>query len=319
MRPLLADSCRLVLALGVLAALAPAGHAIEYGGGGSRSKDCLVTFDAAFNFPPSRPRMIRCTDGDPTCDADGAVNGVCEFDVTVCANSTFEPRCAPDEVAFITVDHAVDDGSPRFDPDFQAVQQSIDSDIQPPTTSVESCTAAVPLRVPIVGPTASGSCKRSKKILRTRAETPPGPDGIKRDRDTIKLICEPSSCDPTVLFTGTFDRIQRQVFDVSCSTGGCHDSESFAGGLLLESGSAYGALVNVGPSNPQAAGNGWLRVTPSDPETSFLYHKVEGGLDVGLGERMPRDAGKLKSYLRDIIELWILADAPETDWVPGTD
>lgn len=293
--------------------------ATEVGGGGGASKDCMITFDAAVNHPASRPRGIRCQDGDPACDEDGVVNGICEFDVVLCGNSTFDPRCAAREIDVIRVDGAVDDGSPRFDPEFLAVQQRVDADIAPPTTATDVCTAPVTLSVAVRGPLANGRCKKAKKTLRTTAETPPGPSGFARDKDKLRLFCEPASCDPLVLFEGTFDRIQRQIFDVSCAVSGCHDSESFAGGLLLESGSAYGALVGIAPVNAAAGQLGWLRVSAGDPDASFLQQKLEGGLDSPLGLRMPRDSRRLPSYLRELVELWILDGAPETGWSPGTD
>src|SRR5205809_5829374 len=98
----------------VLSALAWAfilpAQATIVGGGGSPVTDCLLVFDANVNSPFSKPRNISCTDGDPSCDRDGTVNGVCEFALAACANSTFDPRCTLDGVQSITVDHAQDDG-----------------------------------------------------------------------------------------------------------------------------------------------------------------------------------------------------------------
>ena len=47
--------------------------------------------------------------------------------------------------------------------------------------------------------------------------------------------------------------------------------------------------------------------------------KIEGSLGAGMGERMPLDSKKLSRGFREIIQLRILAGAPETGWVPGTD
>ena len=141
------------------------------------------------------------------------------------------------------------------------------------------------------------------------------------DKNTVKLVCKPApnGCVPRDLFSGTYDRIQNQIFNQGCAISACHDSESQAGGLLLEGGASYLSLVGATPSNGTAAGLGWLLVEPSDVEESFLYHKIEGSLGQGLGERMPRGRPKLKGFLRDIIELWIQDGAPDTGWVPGTD
>ena len=105
--------------------------AIVIGGGGSSRTDCLLVLDAPVNDPPAKPKQVRCTDGDPSCDADGVVNGVCVFAVGVCANSTFDPRTARSAAcSSITVEHALDNGDPKFDPDFQALQTRIDSEIE---------------------------------------------------------------------------------------------------------------------------------------------------------------------------------------------
>src|SRR5262245_43869208 len=93
-------------------------QAIVFGGGGSSRTDCLVVFDAPLNYPTDNPHRYRCADGDP-CDADHTVNGVCAFDLGVCANSTYNAaHCTLSGVASITVDHALDNGDRRFDPDF---------------------------------------------------------------------------------------------------------------------------------------------------------------------------------------------------------
>jgi hypothetical protein len=130
-------------------------------------------------------------------------------------------------------------------------------------------------------------------------------------------------CDPGVLFAGTFDRIQRQIFNQRCALSGCHDSQSQTGNMLLESSGSYSNIVDVVPSNPVAAGLGWRRIDAANasPETSFMYHKVTGDLpDDGLLARMPFNRRKLDDFLIDILRLWIEAGAPKGPvWVPGTD
>jgi hypothetical protein len=75
-------------------------------------------------------------------------------------------------------------------------------------------------------------------------------------------------------------------------------------------------------TKPQAIGLGWKRIDAANAstDTSYMYHKLTGDLpDKLLGERMPRDRGKLDQFLIDIVKLWIEAGAPQTGWVPGTD
>jgi hypothetical protein len=296
--------------------------AVIYGGGGGARADCLAVFSADLNDPPSRPRQMRCADGAP-CDADGSVNGICQFDVAVCANSTFDPaQCTLVGVDEIVVDHSEDDGDPRFDVDFQALQNRIENQIGFPAEDPDECTTPSAIRVPIAGPFENGACKAAKKIIRVQSESIAFQGKRYRDIDKLKLICDPSpSCSPQAIFTGTFQRIQRQILNASCAVSGCHDSQSQMGGLLLEEGTAHGALVDVVPFNVAAASAGWKRVdgANADPETSFIIHKLRGDLGSGMGERMPFGRPKLPGWLIDVIELWIAAGAPETGWVPGTD
>src|SRR5262249_7221701 len=157
---------RRVAALAVLL-VAQAARATVVGGGGNARTDCLVVFDALVNYPPDDPTRYRCKDGDP-CDADGTVNGVCAFALGGCANSSFEPtRCTLVGVDSITVDHAIDNGDHKFDPDFQALQNRINGGIvgpgDPPNTDPDVCALPTTFLVPVVGPLAGNVCRRGKK------------------------------------------------------------------------------------------------------------------------------------------------------------
>jgi hypothetical protein len=193
-----------------------------------------------------------------------------------------------------------------------------------PVTTADTCTGAVVFRVPIKGPLGNNRCGRRKKKLKLHSSSNPSPAGVITDTDALELSCQPNpldGCNPQTLYNGTFDRMQKQIFNQSCALSGCHDSQSQAGGLLLETGASYGNLINQTPTNASAVGAGWLRVNAvlSDPDTSLLFHKIEGDLpDPSYGVRMPRDRPKLNKTLRDVIELWIRAGAPQTGWVPDT-
>ncbi len=317
------------LAATLAAALcAPPSMATVIGGGGGASTDCLVVLDAPVNAPASKPKQVRCVDGDPSCDADGTANGVCQFQVSVCANSTFDAACALDGVQSITVEHAADNGDPKFDPDFQALQDRIANQIALPTTTLDDCTTPTLFTVPIKGPLGgSNHCGPGRTKLKISSLSTVIGGRVIKDRDKLKLTCipDPNACDPHALFSGTFDRIQRQIFNQSCALSGCHDSQSMAGNMLLETGSSYGNLLNHTPDNAAANAAGWLRISVTqdvsgDAESSFLYHKVTGDLpDVAYGVRMPKGKRKLHKTLRDILRRWIEAGAPQGGWVPGTD
>lgn len=296
------------------------------GGGGGARNDCLLVLGTVPNLPTGNPRHIRCADGAP-CDGDGLVNGVCQFPVSACGNSTFDARCTSPGVASIVVDHALDDGDSKFDPEFQALQNVINGiDIEDDTA--DDCTTVIDFHVFVKGPFADNACRTNKKILAIKTESDIVGGKTVRDRDRLRMICDPSpsGCDPMAFYTSAFDRIQRQIFNQSCAVSGCHDSQSFAtsGDLLLEQGAAYTNLLGVTPDNDAAEAAGWLRVnqtspTTGDPLTSFIFRKVSHDLpSPDFGEDMPRLRPKLDQTLIDVIEAWILAGAPGIGWPPGT-
>ncbi len=316
------------VAIALLFLFAARATATVVGGGGSSTRDCLVALDAAVNLPQSRPKHVRCTDGDPSCDSDGVADGVCSFALSVCANSTFDPGCTLSGVGSIVVEHAEDNGDLKFDPDFQALQGSIDAQIEPPTAEADKCTTPTTIRVPIKGPLGNNRCSPRRKKVELRSQSQVIEGQILRDDDKIKFLClpDPNACDPQILYDDTFDRIQRQIFNQNCALSGCHDSQSQAGNMLLETGASYGNLVNVTPSNFAASGAGWKRVAAANPgvsgspDTSFIFHKITGELpNASYGARMPLNKPKLNKTLRDVIQLWIAAGAPQDGWVPGTD
>jgi hypothetical protein len=308
-----------LVALLLATSLAAPASAIVVGGGGSATTDCLLVFSVDANDPPAHPHNIRCADGDP-CDLDGTVNGVCQFAVAACANSTALPRCTLNGVQSITVQHAEDNGDPRFDPEFQALQSRITSAIDPPSTDADQCTTPSNFLIPVRGPLANGSCKSSKKTVKIATLSVVSGGKIYKDSDKIKLTCDPApaGCDPRAFYSGTFDRIQKQVFDQSCAVSGCHDSQTNQANLVLETGAAYGNLVDVTPTNGSVPSD-WKRVLPGDSSRSFIYHKVTGDLTAGEGAQMPFGGPALDQHLIDIIMLWIDGNAPDTGWVPGTD
>lgn len=306
-------------------------QAATVGGGGSSKTDCVLVLEipgANKPAPPKTPRAVDCTDGDPACDSDGLRNGECVFPLQLCANSTSPsfPKCVRESVDSIVVDHAIDDGSdPRFDNDFLALQSRANG-LGLPSFSDDDCTLSSAITVRLRGPDSKSRMKPQKKRLKVTAL---GVADSKeaRDIDKVKFTCRPEGDGiylPVDLYVGTFDRIARQVFQQSCATSGCHDSESHAGDLILLPGAAYANIVGVTPTNVTAAGDMLDRVAPGDENASFLYLKVAGILSAGHGARMPFGQAPLSPDLVEIIRLWILGDgmlgaAPETGWVAGTD
>lgn len=117
----------------------------------------------------------------------------------------------------------------------------------------------------------------------------------------------------------TFARIQRQVFDVSCSSDSCHSSIGRAGDLVLEESESWEDLVAAEPANPVARALGQMRVMPSHPDKSLLLAKLYGNLRAGQGLRMPYGAAPLPAHTIEVVEAWIAAGAPATGRVDGDD
>lgn len=301
--------------------------AFVFGGGGSSRTDCLLVFDAEPNSPAQKPKNFRCADGG-ACDKDGTVNGVCEFEIAMCANSTFNASCTLGGINLITVDHAADNGDPKFDPEFQALQQNLENDIEYPTDDVDKCSDVSKIHVAVKGPFGGKRCKGNKKKLKVVTLSQVIQGKIYKDTDRMTFTCDPSplGCDPQVFWDSTFERVQKQIFNQSCALSSCHDSESQAGELLLETGASRSNLIEVVPTNAAAAGLGWRRIDTTspatgDPATSYIVHKIEGDFPSGdFGDRMPLHRPKLDQTLIDVITNWVAAGAPDESagWLPGT-
>ena len=118
---------------------------------------------------------------------------------------------------------------------------------------------------------------------------------------------------PTPNLEPTFSSIQSEVFESTDSSGRiactrCHTNvgRNPSAGLNLAHDFAYDQLVNVPSRNKPGA----IRVVPSDPENSYLIHKVDGRPGI-VGNRMPNGgppfltAGQIL-----ILRRWIEIGAP---------
>ena len=118
---------------------------------------------------------------------------------------------------------------------------------------------------------------------------------------------------PTPDLEPTFKSIQANIFELTDSAGrnscvSCHTNvgRNPAGGLNLLHDAAYDQLVNVSAIQVPAL----KRVTPGDPQASYVVHKVEGRAGI-VGTRMPRNG---PPYMTDgqilILKRWIELGAP---------
>lgn len=97
------------------------------------------------------------------------------------------------------------------------------------------------------------------------------------------------------------------IFTANCAFAGCHAGTSPQEGMNLSGGLAYQNIVNV-PSNERA---GMMRVTPSQPDSSYLVHKVQGtqGTVGGSGGQMPLGGTPLSTQQVSLIRAWITQGA----------
>lgn len=106
----------------------------------------------------------------------------------------------------------------------------------------------------------------------------------------------------------TFSSIQDNVFTPICSV--CHSGASAPVGLRLDEGNAYALLVN----QPSAEVSTLNRVTPGDPDNSYLIHKIEG--TAAVGGRMPLNQPPLPADVIAVIRQWI-AEGAQDDTASG--
>ena len=130
------------------------------------------------------------------------------------------------------------------------------------------------------------------------------------------LVVASSGCDeklsditgPTPNLTPTLSSIQREIFNVTDSSGrvmciGCHSDQNRvpASNLVLLEGRSHQQLVGRGSTGKAGA----TLVIPGDPDNSYLVKKLEGATDIA-GQRMPRTNGPfLESGQIKVIRRWI--------------
>jgi hypothetical protein len=181
-------------------------------GGGSPSTDCAMELlvDNPLNSPPADRKGFpnsaqSCTDGDPTCDADGVANGACSFKVAVCLNVS-DPRlierrsgemaCTPSSVAVWQVRRPLPDSKPPGDANGAALRDAVGSlgtaavsgkhnetlTFTPAVAGTQDCTGFVPVVVPLRNSLVAG-----KAVVKTSVATTSGD----ADTDKLKLACLP--------------------------------------------------------------------------------------------------------------------------------
>jgi len=102
-------------------------------------------------------------------------------------------------------------------------------------------------------------------------------------------------CDPTL------DSIETGIFAVSCGFEYCHGRSAAWGlNLVADTQLVYDRLVNTRAVSCE----GWTRVTPGDPEHSFVWNKVTQEKPA-CGNRMPFGFEPLPDAALECIRGWI--------------
>lgn len=118
----------------------------------------------------------------------------------------------------------------------------------------------------------------------------------------------PPSPSPTATQAVTLADVQAQVFTPHCLTVGCHTSTSQAGNMVLENGAAFASLVEIPAVNFAAMTAGLVRVSPGNPEDSFLLIKLTGPT-IPQGSMMPMGQLPLSADLIALVRNWIAQGA----------
>ena len=157
-------------------------------------------------------------------------------------------------------------------------------------------------------PTATASDTSTPSDTATPAPTV---TGTPPSTSTVTPTASPSPS-PTVTPTlSAFGQIQQTIFNTTCTDAFCHDLQGQMGGLVLVEGQSYANLVGVVPQNAAAAAAGLLRVTPNDPDKSFLVTKVAGQPPLVEGSQMPLGKTPLTAAQVQLIRDWISAGAQQ--------
>ena len=170
----------LITAVVLSAALAARVGAVLVPGGGPARSDCYLEFDVQGRALTTR--TVECTDGDPSCDLDGACDEDCRFGVAVCLNQR---------------DPALPNCTPPFPPTglLRVLERGRDQvGLQIPSFASSACGAFVSVDTPATRRKAAGRRIRTLTL---------SPDRPRRDRDVLRLVCRPRTGECPVTTTST--------------------------------------------------------------------------------------------------------------------
>lgn len=155
--------------------------------GRNAANECLLRWRVEHASARSG-RIVACTDGDPTCDADDSVGASCTFRVSLCAGATAdEPNCAEEQVDTIALlrpnsaRSRVNRADSRNQRTLLAALRALG-----PTPESGRCTPYVDVWVPRVFSLPTLTFRDGSRLLVAEAR-----NGARRDRDAVRLRCLP--------------------------------------------------------------------------------------------------------------------------------
>ncbi len=99
----------------------------------------------------------------------------------------------------------------------------------------------------------------------------------------------------------TLQSIQSNIFGPICAQAGCHVGGGAQQGLMLDSvANSFQDLVDVASTEAPSL----LRVSPGNPDSSYLVHKIEGRSTI-VGAQMPLNQPGLSGPQIAAIRSWI--------------
>ena len=104
-----------------------------------------------------------------------------------------------------------------------------------------------------------------------------------------------------------FARDIQPILTSNCALSGCHAGTTPVLGQNLSDGVAYARIVCIASVEVP----GMMRVRPSQPDSSYLVHKIQGTQASvgGSGGQMPLGGTPLSQSQIDLIRAWIVAGA----------
>ena len=107
------------------------------------------------------------------------------------------------------------------------------------------------------------------------------------------------------------------ILQSNCTTSGCHTTANPQGiDLSGTQAQVYANLVGVVPTNAAAAAAGMKEIDPGQPRNSYLFAKLNSGLEPYLplasGEGADMDSSRLTLTQREMVRQWILFGAQDS-------